>query len=113
MKTSNEEFREAVENIKAAGYKKKDIYTYLLAGMPGMSFKSVEESILYVAKTGVKISLAEFSPIPGTKMEENLPDPLFTNNTVYYHYKKKEREMVRVKKLAKEVNKRIDSLNLG
>lgn len=113
MKTSNEEFREAVENLKAAGYKKKDIYTYLLAGMPGMSFKSVEQSILYVAKTGVKISLAEFSPIPGTKMEENLPDPLFTNNTVYYHYKKKEKEMVRVKKLAKEVNKRIDSEDLS
>jgi hypothetical protein len=46
-------------------------------------------------------------------MEENLPDPLLTNNTVYYHYKKKEKEMVRVKKLAKEANKRIDSSNLS
>ncbi len=108
MKTSNSEFREAVESLKAAGYKNKDIFTYLLAGMPGMSFQSVEQSILYVAKIGVKISLAEFSPIPGTKMEENLPDPLFTNNTVYYHYKKKGKEMVRVKKLAKEVNRNIN-----
>jgi radical SAM superfamily enzyme YgiQ (UPF0313 family) len=107
MKTSNKEFQDAVENLKSAGYKKKDIYTYLLAGTPGISFKSVEQSILYVAKTGVKISLAEFSPIPGTKMEETLPDPLFTNNTVYYHYKKKEKEMVRVKQLAKEVNKSV------
>ncbi len=108
MKTSNKEFQDAVENLKKAGYKKKDIYTYLLAGTPGISFKSVEQSILYVAEMGVKISLAEFSPIPRTKMEETLPDPLFTNNTVYYHYKKKEKEMVRVKRLAKEVNSSIN-----
>jgi radical SAM superfamily enzyme YgiQ (UPF0313 family) len=107
MKTSNNEFVKAVENLTRTGYKKKDIYTYLLAGVPGISFKSVEKSILYVAKVGVKVTLAEFSPIPGTKMEENLPDPLLTNNTVYYHYKNKENEMVRVKRLAKEANKSI------
>ena len=108
MKTSNDEFIKAVENLTIAGYKKKNIYTYLLAGVPGISYESVEQSILFVAKIGVKISLAEFSPIPGTKMGENLPDPLLTNNTVYYHYKKKEKEMVRVKKLAKKVNKGIE-----
>jgi radical SAM superfamily enzyme YgiQ (UPF0313 family) len=110
-KTSNEEFVKGVENLKKAGYEKQDIYTYLLAGAPGVSFESVERSILYVEKTGTRIALAEFSPIPKTKMEEDLPDPLFTNNTVYYHYKKKEEEMVRVKQLAKEVNERMDSLN--
>ncbi len=107
-KTSNYEFKRAVENLKSAGYRSENIYTYLLAGAPGVSFESVEQSILYVAKTGVKISLAEFSPIPKTKMEENLPDPLLTNNTVYYHYKKKEKEMVRVKNLTKEVNSSIN-----
>ena len=106
-KTSNEEFVNAVENLKKAGYGKRDIYTYLLAGAPGISFESVERSINYVEKTGTKITLAEFSPIPETEMGEDLPDPLFTNNTVYYHYKKKEKEMVRVKRLAKEANKRI------
>jgi len=95
-----------VENLMFAGYKKKNIYTYLLAGVPGVSFESVKQSILYVAKRGVKISLAEFSPIPGTKMEENVLDPLLTNNTVYYHYKNMEKDMVKVKKLAKEVNER-------
>lgn len=108
MKTSNYDFVKAVENLTSTGYKKKDIYTYLLAGAPGMDFESVERSILYVAKIGVKVSLAEFSPIPGTKMEEKLSDPLLTNNTVYYHYKKKEKEMAGVKKLAKEVNRNID-----
>jgi radical SAM superfamily enzyme YgiQ (UPF0313 family) len=57
-KTSNNEFIRAVENLKSAGYRNEDIYTYLLAGAPGISFESVEKSILYVEKTGVKISLA-------------------------------------------------------
>jgi len=106
-KTSNYEFVKAVENLTGTGYKKRDIYTYLLAGAPAIDFESVEQSILYVAKIGVKVTLAEFSPIPGTKMEEKLSDPLLTNNTVYYQYKKKEKEMTKVKKLAKEVNRSI------
>jgi len=110
-KTSNENFIKAVENLKDAGYEKRDIYTYLLVGAPVIGFDSVKKSILYVEKIGAKIALAEFSPIPGTEMGESLPDPLFTNNTVYYHYKKREKEMVKVKRLAREVNKRIDSSN--
>jgi radical SAM superfamily enzyme YgiQ (UPF0313 family) len=104
-KTSNKEFVKAVENLKRAGYQKKDIYTYLLAGVPGIGFESVERSILFVETIGAKIALAEFSPIPETGMGEDLPDPIFTNNTVYYHYKGKEKEMEKVKRLAKEANK--------
>ena len=108
MKTSNYEFIKAVENLNKAGYNKRDIFSYLLAGVPEMSFDSVEKSICFVSKQGVKISLAEFSPIPGTKMEEKLPDPLLTNNTVFYHYNNAEREMIKVKRLAQEANKSID-----
>ena len=107
MKTSNYEFIRAIRNLAKAGYKKKDIFSYLIAGIPTLSFKSVEESIRFVAEQGVKISLAEFSPIPGTKMEEKLPDPLLTNNTVFYHYNNMERGMIRVKMLAQEANKKI------
>ncbi len=109
MKTSNDEFIAAIKNLNVAGYNKRDIYTYLLTGAPGVSFESVEKSILYVATKGVKVSLSEFSPIPGTKMAEDLSDPLLTNNTVYYHYKNMEEDMVKVKKLAKEVNKSINA----
>lgn len=109
MKTTNDEFITAIKNLNVAGYDKRDIYTYLLAGAPGVSFESVEKSILYVLTKGVKVSLSEFSPIPGTKMAENLSDPLLTNNTVYYHYKNMEKEMVKVKKLAREGNKSINA----
>lgn len=107
MKTSNYEFIEAIKNLNKAGYEKKNIFSYLIAGIPGVSFKSVEESIRFVAEQGVKISLAEFSPIPGTKMEEKLSDPLITNNTVFYHYNNMEKEMIRVKMAAQAANKRV------
>ncbi|MEO0292912.1 MAG: radical SAM protein [candidate division WOR-3 bacterium] len=106
LKTSNYEYVKAIENLLKVGYKKGEIYTYLLVGVPGISYESVEKSILFVGKVGVKVSLAEFSPIPKTPMDENLPDPLLTNNTVYYRYKNEEDKMIKVKKLAKEVNKK-------
>ena len=107
LKTSNYEFIKAVRNLNAAGYKNKDIFAYLLAGIPEMSFDSVGKSICFVAGQGVKISLAEFSPIPGTEMEEKLSDPLLSNNTVFYHYNNMGKGMTRVKKLAKEANEKI------
>jgi len=107
MKTSNHEFIRAVRNLNKAGYEKKNIFSYLLAGVPEVSFDSVEKSICFVAGQGVKISLAEFSPIPGTKMEEKLPDPLLANNTVFYHYNNMAKEMIRVKLLAQEANEKI------
>jgi radical SAM superfamily enzyme YgiQ (UPF0313 family) len=108
MKTTFDDFKIAVDNLTSAGYDKKNIYTYLLAGLPEQSFDSVKKSILDVAKVGIKISLSEFSPIPNTPMDQELVDPLLTNNTAYYYYIKEEKEMERVKQLTKWVNKGID-----
>jgi len=108
LKTTNEEFINAVENLTRAGYSKKHIYTYLLAGLPDQDFETVTKSILDVSTIGAKVSLAEFSPIPKTSMEQTLVDPLLTNNTAYYYYIGKEKEMERAKQLAKWVNNGID-----
>ncbi len=110
LKTTYEEFRNAVDNLIMAGYSKKHIYVYLLAGIPDQSFESVKKSILDVATVGVKVSLSEFSPIPKTPLEQSLVDPLLTNNTAYYYYIKKDKEMESVKKLTKWVNY---GINLG
>lgn len=108
LKTTYEEFIVAVENLYLAGYNKKHIYVYLLAGLPDQSFESVTKSILDVANIGVKVSLSEFSPIPKTPMEQPLIDPLLSNNTAYYYYIKKEKEMEQAKQLTKWVNNGID-----
>ncbi len=108
MKTTFDECKIAVKNLTSAGYNKKNIYTYLLAGLPKQSFESVIKSIVDVAKVGIKVSLSEFSPIPKTPMEQKLIDPLLTNNTAYYYYIKEEKEMEKAKQLTKWLNKGID-----
>lgn len=108
FKTTYEEFLKAVDNLADAGYSKSHIYVYLLAGLPEQDQGSIIKSILDVGTIGVKISLAEFSPIPKTPMEQSVPDPLLTNNSAYYHYRGLDKEMEFVKHLTLCVNKRID-----
>lgn len=90
-KVRNEELRLAVKNLKKAGYKTEDIGIYLLCGVPGQSAAEVERSIEFVWECGAKPMLAEYSPIPGTKMWEDAAacsifdirgEPLYHNNSL-------------------------------
>lgn len=90
-KVKNEELRNAVNYLKNAGYKTEDIGIYLLCGMPGQKAKEVIDSIEFVQECGAKPFLAEYSPIPGTKMwmeaVESSPfdilgEPLYHNNSL-------------------------------
>jgi len=90
-KVKNEELRIAVSHLKNAGYKTSDIGIYLLCGMPGQSAKEVRESIGFVRECGAKPVLAEYSPIPGTKMWDEAVasspfdiqgEPLYHNNSL-------------------------------
>ncbi|KUG24331.1 radical sam domain protein [hydrocarbon metagenome] len=90
-KVNNEELYNAVSHLKKAGYKTDEIGIYLLCGMPGQKAKEVIDSIEFVQKCGAKPVLAEYSPIPGTKMwieaVESSPfdipgEPLYHNNSL-------------------------------
>lgn len=90
-KVKNEELRLAVKHLKNAGYKTEEIGIYLLCGMPNQSAKEVIDSIEFVKGCGAKPMLAEYSPIPGTKMweaaEQSSPfdirsEPLYHNNSL-------------------------------
>jgi radical SAM superfamily enzyme YgiQ (UPF0313 family) len=90
-KVKNEELLLAVKHLKNAGYKTGEIGIYLLCGMPGQSAQEVRESIDFVRECGAKPLLAEYSPIPGTKMwAEALSassfdiqgEPLYHNNSL-------------------------------
>lgn len=91
-KITSEGFREAVENLKSAGYSGKDIGVYILIGLPDQPMVEMVESIRFVNKCGVLAKLAIYSPIPGTeewrKGVENSgidpnADPLLHNNSIY------------------------------
>jgi radical SAM superfamily enzyme YgiQ (UPF0313 family) len=90
-KVENEELRRAVSQLKNAGYKTNDIGVYLLCGIPGQKTADVIQTIEFVTKCGAKPVLAEYSPIPGSKMWPEAAacspfdishEPLYHNNSL-------------------------------
>jgi radical SAM superfamily enzyme YgiQ (UPF0313 family) len=82
---------DAVEELKIAGFTPHEIRVYLLAGLPGQLAEEVEASIRYAASFGIHIQLAEYSPVPftrlWTKSVEMSPfpleeEPLTHNNSI-------------------------------
>ena len=93
-KTSEAEYRRALDALRSAGFSPEQMETYILVGLPGQSADSVAESLRFVASCGARAKLAEFSPVPGTRSFEEaakaLPElrsePLLHNKTVYSTY---------------------------
>ena len=91
-KISNDGMVEAIENLTEAGYKPQELEAYIIMGLPGQDLDEVLSSIIFVNNLGVKVSLASYSPIPGTKdfersVERGLIepdiDPLLTNKSIF------------------------------
>ena len=90
-KVRNEELLKAVIHLKNAGYQTNDIGIYLLCGIPGQKEADVTHSIDFILECGAKPVLAEYSPIPGTKMWHDAlsaspfdieNEPLYHNNSI-------------------------------
>lgn len=91
-KVSSEGFREAVINLKAAGYKGKEIGVYVLICLPGQPLEEMIESIRYVYECGAVTKIAAYSPIPNTDEWKKAikqygldqdADPLLHNDSIY------------------------------
>lgn len=86
------DFEKAVRLLQAEGFGKRESGAYLMYGLPGQEWREVEEGIGFLQSLGVRIHLAEFSPIRGTLLWDELVqkgviddgiDPLLTNNSVF------------------------------
>jgi radical SAM superfamily enzyme YgiQ (UPF0313 family) len=86
-KVTTADFERAAANLRAAGYKPRDLGAYILAGLPGQPLTDAEATVRFVHDQGVQAKLALFSPIPGTPDGDLAlwpgADPLLHNNTVY------------------------------
>ncbi len=91
-KVSSEDITKAVGLLKKAGIAPADIGIYVMYGLPGQPVQEVRESVEFVMGLGVRVHLAEFSPVPDTAewnvlIEKGIIpgniDPLLTNNTVF------------------------------
>ncbi len=90
-KVTADEFSRAVSCLKQAGFSSNQIGAYLLAGLPGQSPGSVEDSIKTVRQNKITPVPAYYSPIPHTAMWDSAvacsrydleSDPVFTNNAI-------------------------------
>lgn len=75
-KVTNEGFARAVQNLAMAGYPAEEIGVYMIAGLPGQGYGSVMRDVEFVKKTGAKIRLSSWTPIPGTADFEKLAPEL-------------------------------------
>jgi radical SAM superfamily enzyme YgiQ (UPF0313 family) len=90
-KVDNHEFRQAIKNLKKAGYSGEEIGVYLMVGLPGQRVGEVEEGIAFVKESGANPILVEYSPIPHTPLFEKAKkmspfdlenEPLYHNNSI-------------------------------
>jgi len=90
-KVTMEEFDHALSCLFKSGFTEDDVKVYLLVGLPGQTLREVEQSIKEVLKRGIRPSLAEYSPIPGTALWREacrtssyplMEEPLTHNNTL-------------------------------
>lgn len=91
-KVENRDLIQALDYLEAAGFKRSEISVYLMFGLPTQTPGEVETDIRFVHGLGSSITLAAYSPIPGTQeyiqlfregvIKKNL-DPLQQNNTIF------------------------------
>jgi radical SAM superfamily enzyme YgiQ (UPF0313 family) len=90
-KTTWAYFKRAVENLRSAGFAKRQIGAYILVGLPGQTRAAIEEDVEKALEVGAHPKLAEYSPIPGTALWERAllhtkypidEDPIYHNCTL-------------------------------
>jgi len=91
-KVNNQEFRAAVHNLRAAGFRAQQITAYVMMGLPGQPAGEVMDSVDFVHECGALVQITLYSLIPGTGEWERAvreghieagADPLLHNDSIY------------------------------
>ncbi len=91
-KVDRRRFEKAVDSLKRAGFDGAQICVYVLAGLPLQKGSDVRGTVGYVSGFGVRVSLAQYSPIPHTPLFDAhhalarypvADEPLFQNNALF------------------------------
>ncbi len=91
-KYKKNDFPDRVKLLLEAGFTSHEIAVYVLAGLPRQYADEVKESLHYASSLGVRLHVAEYSPVPGSglwekaRSESRYPleeEPLFHNNTLF------------------------------
>ncbi|MCL2793449.1 MAG: radical SAM protein [Spirochaetaceae bacterium] len=85
-------FPSVIENLRSNGFYGNNVVIYMLAGLPGQYAEEARETVRYLKNFDVRISVSEYSPVPGSALwEESVKksiypideDPLYHNNSIF------------------------------
>lgn len=114
-KIISQDLADAVEALRAAGVGGEFITAYELLGHPKGDIQQVEQSMQFVHSLGIRVMLADFSPIPGTPDGElcrglvDLDEPLNHNKTAFPIRLLGNEAVNRFKNLCRHLNGRLGS----
>ena len=86
-KTDMKSIDRGMDLILNTGIDKKNIYVYMMAGVPGQSIDDIYRTADYIHNRGLRILMNEFSPVPRTPIYEQymdkIHDPVLTGKSVF------------------------------
>lgn len=111
-KVNRHDLTEGLKLLKAAGFKNGEFSVYLLLGFPGQNLNDLRKDVEFLNSLGARVSLAEFSPVPGTVLFEEYPkefnEPLLQNNSIFGFFQNdKIRTFWEIKNFVRELNKKL------
>lgn len=100
--------------LKQAGFKNGEFSIYLLLGYPNQDLEELRKDVDFLNSLGARVSLAEFSPTPETKIfheyKESLDEPLLHNNSIFGFFQKERiKDFWKMKNYVRELNKKLNS----
>jgi radical SAM superfamily enzyme YgiQ (UPF0313 family) len=115
-KASLEDLAAALRHLEQAGYERRDVGVYVMAGLPRQGLAEIEDSLERVASLGARPHLAEYSPVPGSPLFDEacaaspLPlaeEPLHHNPTLLPCASFGHGDLARIKVHSKELWRRV------
>jgi len=91
-KVDRDTFERAIKSLVKGGFKTSAIGVYILAGLPFQNWMDVKDAIDYLCDLGVRPHIAEYTPIPHTRLFDEYKalarypisdEPLFQNNALF------------------------------
>ena len=107
------DLKTAVENLLNAGAEPANITAYQILGHPHSDLQELEQSLRFANSLGIKVMLADFSPIPSTEDGEycrkftDIDEPLNHNKTAFPAKVIGTKEVNRLKQLCKKINQAV------
>lgn len=116
-KVTGKDLNRGVELLKQSGFRNGEFSVYLLLGYPRQKLAELKTEAQTLHSLGAKISLAEFSPVPGTKIfkthKNYFPDPLLHNNSVFGSFQQnKIKDFWEIKNYVRQLNKKLSMNSL-